>query len=136
MPKEDIFAQGKKEIIGDPPSSLDIISDHIEIIPQEAESSRNHPKIPAIPASLPSFLYSLLSLSISCNPFLFYSYSYCYGIHCGAEQPVMARWNPDLNSDKATNIPPEEDALPDLKLFLHNEGESFFQHEFRFHVIP
>ncbi|GMN71517.1 hypothetical protein TIFTF001_053413 [Ficus carica] len=70
-PKEEIFTQGIREIIGDPPGSSNIISDHIEIIPQEAESSPNCLRIPGIPASSPDSLYSLLSLSISSIPLSF-----------------------------------------------------------------
>ncbi|GMN25038.1 hypothetical protein TIFTF001_040658 [Ficus carica] len=61
-PKEEIFAQDIRETIGDPPSSSDIISDHIEIIPQEVESSQNYPGTPAIPrtpGSSPDSLYFL-----------------------------------------------------------------------------
>ncbi|GMN40467.1 hypothetical protein TIFTF001_009698 [Ficus carica] len=64
-PKEEIFTQGIREMIGDPPSSLNIISNNIEIIPQEAESSQNHP---GIPASSPNSLY---------NPLFFSFHSYC-----------------------------------------------------------
>ena len=54
----------------------------------------------------------------------------------GAEEPVKRRWMTSPNSETSTVIPPKEDPLTDLELFLYNERMPVLEHEFRLLVIP